>query len=64
MTFGQQIRLLGAAFAITAAIINSMMLALIGLCTMATGVVLHIDNLEKRVKALEEPKEGTSNDEN
>ena len=56
MTFGQHVRLAGAVVCIIAFFASSLLLNFIGLIVMAIGVVLHIDNLEKRVAALE-PKE-------
>lgn len=56
MTFGQHMRLAGAVVAIVGALTNLVILSVIGLCVMACGAVLQIDNLEARVKALEGDK--------
>lgn len=57
MTFGQHMRLAGAVVAIVGAVTHLMVLSFIGLCVMACGAILQIDNLEARVKSLEPEKE-------
>lgn len=53
MTIGQHIRLAGAVTCIIAVLLNNLLLNFLGLMIIAVGVVVHIDQLEKRVQALE-----------
>lgn len=58
MTLGKHIRLAGAIACIVGAITNTLILNLIGLLVMFIGVVVQVDNLDRRIAALE-PKGDT-----
>lgn len=62
MTLGQHIRLAGAVTCIVAALLNNLLLNFLGLMVVAIGMVVHIDNLERRLQALE--SKGATDDEN
>lgn len=61
MRFGKQIRLAGAVVCIIGAVSNTLILTLIGLLSMASGVVLQVDNLDARLEALEPKQEEDDN---
>lgn len=53
MTFGKQVRLAGAVVCIVSAVTNTTILSLIGLFVVFLGVILQVDNLERRIEDLE-----------
>lgn len=53
MTFGKQVRLAGAVVCIVGAVTNITILNIIGLLVVFLGVILQVDNLERRIEYLE-----------
>ena len=59
MSFGQHIRFAGAIMTIIGTLSNTGLVTFLGFMIIAIGIVVHLDNIEHRMRILEEKNEKT-----